>query len=289
MAQDDEAPTAPFASLAMSFTMAKPASRAVTAVRSVPSVSRPGDHMPAAQRMRCPAGTVAASVPSATAAGRTVGSRDQQQKSQGGLKPWGVPLAAGALLIQLARMAVSHVLPPAVGSRGQPAALGDARVFPSLLPKRVNGGSSSPPGMPGGRKPAMVWFRNDLRLHDNEPLVAACRTATSLLPVYIFDPREYGKSPSGFDKTGPYRARFVLEALTDLRNRLRDAGSDLLVRIGKPEEVLPELARAVGAGAVYCQGEVTVEEERVEAAVSKALDKTGAALKVWQQGIQHRL
>lgn len=46
------------------------------------------------------------------------------------------------------------------------------------------------------------------------------------------------QSPSGFDKTGPYRARFILEALADLRARLREAGSDLLVRLGKPGEVL---------------------------------------------------
>jgi deoxyribodipyrimidine photolyase len=42
------------------------------------------------------------------------------------------------------------------------------------------------------------------------------------------------QSPNGFDKTGPYRARFILEALGDLRDRLRAAGSDLLVRLGKP-------------------------------------------------------
>lgn len=47
-------------------------------------------------------------------------------------------------------------------------------------------------------------------------------------------PCPYTQSPNGFDKTGPYRARFILEALSDLRSRLRDAGSDLVVRIGKP-------------------------------------------------------
>lgn len=153
-------------------------------------------------------------------------------------------------------------------------------MFPSLLPKRVGGGGSSPPGVPGGRKPALVWFRNDLRLHDHEPLAAACAAATSVLPVYVFDPREYGKSPNGFDKTGPYRARFILDALTDLRRRLRDAGSELVVRVGRPEDVLPQLARAVGAGSVYCHGEVTAEEVKVETGVARALDKAGAALKV---------
>lgn len=66
-------------------------------------------------------------------------------------------------------------------------------IAPLQLPKRIGGGSSGRPGMPGGRKPAIVWFRNDLRLHDHEPLAAAGSSATSLLPVYIFDPREYGK------------------------------------------------------------------------------------------------
>jgi hypothetical protein len=61
------------------------------------------------------------------------------------------------------------------------------------LPKRISGGGASPPAFPGGRKPALVWFRNDLRLHDHEPLSAAVGASTSVLPVYIFDPREYGK------------------------------------------------------------------------------------------------
>jgi hypothetical protein len=47
--------------------------------------------------------------------------------------------------------------------------------------------------VPAGRKPALVWFRNDLRLHDHEPLAAANGEATSVVPVYCFDPREYGK------------------------------------------------------------------------------------------------
>lgn len=42
------------------------------------------------------------------------------------------------------------------------------------------------------------------------------------------------QSRNGFDKTGPYRARFILEALADLKARLREAASDLVVRIGKP-------------------------------------------------------
>lgn len=55
--------------------------------------------------------------------------------------------------------------------------------------------------------------------------------------VYCFDPREYSKSSHGISTTGPYRAQFVLDAIADLRESLRAAGSDLIVRCGKPEEV----------------------------------------------------
>jgi hypothetical protein len=65
---------------------------------------------------------------------------------------------------------------------------------PRQLAKLVGGGGRSPASAPGGRKPTLVWFRSDLRLHDNEALAAACAAATSVLPVYIFDPREYGKA-----------------------------------------------------------------------------------------------
>lgn len=44
--------------------------------------------------------------------------------------------------------------------------------------------------------------------------------------------------------------------MADLRQRLRAAGSELVVRRGRPEEVIAELVRRTGAGAVYCHSEV---------------------------------
>ena len=52
------------------------------------------------------------------------------------------------------------------------------------------------------------------------------------------------------------RAKFLLESLTDLRARLREAGSDLLIARGKPEEVLPAVAKSVGASAIYAHADV---------------------------------
>ena len=80
-----------------------------------------------------------------------------------------------------------------------------------------------------------------------------------------------GKSTSGFDKTGQYRAKFLLECVADLRASLRAKGSDLIVRVGRPEEVLLKLAGEVGATALYAHQEVTYEELQSESKVAAAI------------------
>lgn len=138
------------------------------------------------------------------------------------------------------------------------------------------------------RKASIVWFRNDLRCHDNEALVAATKESLSVLPVYCFDPRDYGKSSSGFDKTGPYRAKFLLECVTNLRESLKERGSDLVVRVGKPEEVLVSLAKSIGADALYANQEVSCEEVASEKKVSAALQEQGVDVKYfWGSTLFH--
>ena len=120
---------------------------------------------------------------------------------------------------------------------------------------------------------AILWFRNDLRLHDNEALTDALKHADELLPVYVFDPRVWsGHLPqTGLRKMGPHRAQFILESLIDLRENLRKRGSNLLLRFGKPEEVLPELSQEVRASWVFCNRERMQEELEAQNAVEGAL------------------
>ncbi|TVU47107.1 hypothetical protein EJB05_06688 [Eragrostis curvula] len=161
----------------------------------------------------------------------------------------------------------------------------------SPLPVSTPGLSRSfPSGAPAaaGRRRTLVWFRADLRLHDHEPLHAAVGASSSLLPVFVFDPRDFGKSPSGFDRTGPYRANFLLDSVADLRRSLRARGGDLVVRVGRPEVVIPELARAAGAEAVYAHGEVSRDECRSEDRVRKAVEKEGVDVKYfWGSTLYH--
>jgi deoxyribodipyrimidine photo-lyase len=61
------------------------------------------------------------------------------------------------------------------------------------------------------------------------------------VPVYCFDPRHFAKSEYGPMKTGVQRANFMIEAVSDLRARLRAVGSDLAVFHNQPEAVISTL------------------------------------------------
>ncbi|GFS39758.1 photolyase/blue-light receptor 2 [Actinidia rufa] len=147
---------------------------------------------------------------------------------------------------------------------------------------------SDPSNAAGIRRASIVWFRNDLRVHDNESLNSANNESISVLPVYCFDPRDYGKSLSGFDKTGPYRAQFVIESVSDLKKNLQARGSDLVVRIGKPETVLVELAKEIGADAVYAHREVSHDEVKAEERIEAAMKDEGVEVKyLWGSTLYH--
>ena len=40
-------------------------------------------------------------------------------------------------------------------------------------------------------KTALVWFRNDLRVHDNVVLQAAIENSQNVIALYCFDPRQF--------------------------------------------------------------------------------------------------
>ena len=118
----------------------------------------------------------------------------------------------------------------------------------------------------------LYWLRNDLRLHDNEALAALPAATTALLPVYCFDPVTLGPDAYlGLPRTGPHRLAFLLETLADLQQRYAALGSGIHFAVGRPEDVLPALARQLGAQAVLASTEHTTEEEEAEDAVIDAL------------------
>jgi deoxyribodipyrimidine photo-lyase len=128
-------------------------------------------------------------------------------------------------------------------------------------------------------KTILVWFRNDLRVHDNEILLEAIRKADHVLPVYCFDLYYFTKSPTGAPKTGNLRAKFLIESVADLRHNLRERGAELIIRQGHPAEVLPKLAAEYQVSEVYHHREVAYEETAISEEVETALWKSKLNLK----------
>ncbi|CAN1825531.1 Cryptochrome DASH, chloroplastic/mitochondrial [Linum perenne] len=140
-----------------------------------------------------------------------------------------------------------------------------------------------------GKGTAIVWFRYDLRVLDNEALHKAWVSSEYLLPVYCLDPRHFQSTHSfGFPKTGALRAQFVVECLADLRKNLLKMGLNLLIRLGKPEEILPALASQFSAHTIYAQKETCSEELKVEKLVSRAVGRKNSTLElVWGSTMYH--
>jgi deoxyribodipyrimidine photo-lyase len=131
-------------------------------------------------------------------------------------------------------------------------------------------------------KVVIHWFRKDLRLGDNPALHAACASAGRLLPVYCHDPAEDAVTPWGFVRRGRHRRVFLAAALADLDAQLRTRGSRLLQLRGAPAEVLPALARAIGADTVVCE-EIAAPEEQSAILALRAAGLTVST--VWQSSL----
>ncbi|XP_072306991.1 cryptochrome DASH [Eucyclogobius newberryi] len=134
-------------------------------------------------------------------------------------------------------------------------------------------------------------LRNDLRLHDNELFHWAQRHAEHIVPLYCFDPRHYeGTYHYNFPKTGPFRLRFLLDSVKDLRNTLVSKGSNLIVRQGKPEDVVADLIKQLGSvSTVAFHEEVTSEELNVEKNVKSVCAQMKVKVQsVWGSTLYHR-
>jgi deoxyribodipyrimidine photo-lyase len=135
----------------------------------------------------------------------------------------------------------------------------------------------------------LVWFRNDLRIHDQEILIDAIeQNPTMIIPVYCFDDRQFEITSFGFPKTGKFRAKFLLEAVTDLRKSLQAIGSNLIIKKGIPENIVTEIAIKNKVDLVCFSEEATAEEIKVEKELKKKLNKANIKIKsVWQSTLYH--
>jgi deoxyribodipyrimidine photo-lyase len=93
---------------------------------------------------------------------------------------------------------------------------------------------------------ALCWIRRDLRLGDHSALAAATSAADEVAVVFVFDRRILDSLPRN-DR----RVTFIHHAVSEIDAKLRDFGSQLVVRYGDPLEEIPAVAESFGAEAVF--------------------------------------
>lgn len=115
---------------------------------------------------------------------------------------------------------------------------------------------------------ALLWLRRDLRVHDHPALHRALAAAEYVVPVFCLDERLLrGRHASGS------RTQFLLDCLADLADSLRSRGGTLRVHHGRPERVLPELARELEAGVVFWTEDVSPFAAARDRSVRQALGR----------------
>ncbi len=93
---------------------------------------------------------------------------------------------------------------------------------------------------------ALFWHRRDLRIHDNSGLFKALSSGYKIQPVFIFDTSILDKLPRN-DK----RIIFIHNELQYIKKQYQKFKSDLLILVGNPTEVIPQLMEKGQFSALY--------------------------------------
>ena len=147
----------------------------------------------------------------------------------------------------------------------------------------------------------LVFFRHaDLRLHDNELLHLAHKNHDHVLHLFIFDSRSYSPTATvdynsrtlprlNLLKTGPHRAQFLLEAVTDLSNNLTTKHRHpLLIQSGTPETILPSLIQEFNISSIYTSTPEADEEKKIFSSIEQAVQPLGCNIRrVWSNTLYH--
>ena len=119
----------------------------------------------------------------------------------------------------------------------------------------------------------MLWFRRDLRLHDNPALLEATKAAFAdgdgrVVPLFVVD-------PAVWEPAGPVRRAYLVASLNALGASL---GRNLLIRHGDPRTVVAEVAAAAGATSVHIAADFGPYGRERDNAVEQVLVAAGVSL-----------
>ena len=137
------------------------------------------------------------------------------------------------------------------------------------------------------KKRGLVWFKNDLRLMDNEALSKANEECEDLIFCYCYEKEWFNTLKLGFRKVDVVRLKFLQQSVLNLQKNLESLGGHLIIGQISAVNTLSELIKEYDITDVYAEEEYASYEI---ALVDKVID---AAPKVrfhffWGKTLYHK-
>lgn len=117
--------------------------------------------------------------------------------------------------------------------------------------------------------PAILWFRDDLRLADHAALCAAVESGRPVLPVFVLD----DAAPGPWALGGASRW-WLHHSLVSLRKSLSEHGCELTLRRGDSVAIIAEIVEQTTAAEVFTGGSANPWARRVDQAVAEVFGGT---------------
>ena len=123
-------------------------------------------------------------------------------------------------------------------------------------------------------KKAIVLFRRELRLQDNQALNAALESGLFIVPIFIFTPEQVEKNPYGSD----FAIGFMLESLLELSKAIKRQHGKLFIFYGRQHQVIKCLLKSdTDIAHLYANSDVTPYSIKRDGDIEKACGQHGVA------------
>ncbi len=130
-------------------------------------------------------------------------------------------------------------------------------------------------------RPTIMWFRNDLRLADNPALHEAIERGAPVLCIFVLE------EDNGLRRLGAASRWWLHHSLAALGRSLETIGSRLEIYAGKSAEIVPNLAKACGAGALVFNRRYGNSAVQHDDAIDKVVSAGGCEVATFNGRLLH--
>ncbi|MBY0531010.1 MAG: DNA photolyase family protein [Xanthobacteraceae bacterium] len=128
-------------------------------------------------------------------------------------------------------------------------------------------------------RPALVWFRNDLRLSDNPALHAATKNGAQVIALYILE------EAKGLRPMGAAWRWWLTGSLRTLSENLEARGVSLVLRRGNPIKIIAELVGDEKIGIAYWNRRYVAAEAKLDTEIEQQLLANDCAVETFNASL----